>query len=452
MRSATLFCLIVFFACSAFSQEEYQIHGEIGGKGFYSTGDELPFWLSHNKFGRVANTTKVAGFVNFNGERIFNENYKFSFGGTISYLNDLESKIFIDEAYLYIENFYLNFTLGAKLKHVLYDGISTTNENIIWSNNTRNLPGIKISSTNPIWITNNKKLGFTGSWEEYYLGENRYVKHTLLHHKRLLFIYEPSDHWQFKAGIQHSAQWGGISPDQGAQPISIKDYLKIITARNGADDASIYDQENALGNHIGSYEVYATRKFNLFSFQLIYNSIFEDGSGSRLQNFPDGRYGLFFKFIDEKKLVNSLMYEYINLRNQSNSTKFGPDNYFANGPIYRSGYTYNSKVLGIPFIIYDKNLDAITNNKLVVHHFGATGDIKYREYYYPYKFMASYSHNEGTYSRPKLPSGDNQQFLDLFLNLNITKLPVKIGVDMALRIDSHYNPNYGMGLHISHSF
>lgn len=452
MRSSTLFCLIVLFAYSAFSQENYQIHGEIGGEGYYATGEELPFWLYHNKFGKATGSTDLSGFVNFFGSRVYNENYLFSFGAKLRYLNDLESRVFVDEAFLYIQNYYLNFTLGAKEKEVLYDGISATNENLIWSNNTRNLPGLRIATTNPIWITNNKKFGFEGSWEEYYLGENRYVDHTLLHHKRLLLVFEPNNKWLIKAGVQHSAQWGGISPVQGGQPTSVKDYLRIITARNGADDASIYDQQNSLGNHLGSYELYVTRKFNYFSLQFLYNSIFEDGSGSRLENFPDGRYGLYFKFKEEDKLVNSIIYEYINLRNQSHLSKFGADNYFNNGPVYKSGYTYNYSVLGVPFITYDKELDQITNNKLTVHHLGSSGIIKYSDYSYPYKFMASYSHNEGTYGRPQLPNGDNQQYMDLFFNLKITNLPVNIGIDLGARFDSFYDPNFGLGLSLSRKF
>jgi hypothetical protein len=109
-------------------------------------------------------------------------------------------------------------------------------------------------------------------------------------------------------------------------------------------------------------------------------------------------------------------------------------------------------VLGVPFITYDKEQDQITNNKLVVHHLGASGQINYMTYSFPYKFMASYSHNEGTYTRSILPNGDNEQFLDLFLNVNITNLPIDVGFDLALRLDSFYDPTYGLGLSIGRSF
>ena len=43
--------------------------------------------------------------------------------------------------------------------------------------------------------------------------------------------------------------------------------------------------------------------------QFMYNHLFEDGSGRRFNNIPDGRYGVFFRNKDETKLFNALLYE-----------------------------------------------------------------------------------------------------------------------------------------------
>ena len=43
---------------------------------------------------------------------------------------------------------------------------------------------------------------------------------------------------------------------------------------------------------------------------------FEDGSGTRLANFPDGVWGVFFA-PESKKIITSVLYEYIDTTDQS---------------------------------------------------------------------------------------------------------------------------------------
>ena len=131
------------------------------------------------------------------------------------------------------------------------------------------------------------------------------------------------------------------------------------------------DQANALGNHLGSWELYLTKKLNTSQLQFIYNSIFEDGSGSRMANFPDGRYGLFWQAEEKDQLINSIIYEYYNTRDQSHDVnKWGADNYL-NSQFYTRGWSYRDRVIGSPLFTYDSEINKVINNKFSAHHIGS---------------------------------------------------------------------------------
>ena len=61
---------------------------------------------------------------------------------------------------------------------------------------------------------------------------------VLLHHKKLQLIFNFSDSFAVKGGIQHFAQWGGTSESFGSQPESINDYFRIVGGRAGGETAT----------------------------------------------------------------------------------------------------------------------------------------------------------------------------------------------------------------------
>src|SRR5690606_19711908 len=99
------------------------------------------------------------------------------------------------------------------------------------------------------------------------------------------------------------------------------------------------------------------------------------------------------------------LYEYIDTSDQSGKHGIsGRDNYFTNG-IYRSGWTYEKNVIGLPFILFDKNREvtdtttAVLSNRSRAHHVGISGTIKGLQW----KVKSTYAHYLGTYSRPISP-------------------------------------------------
>ena len=143
---------------------------------------------------------------------------------------------------------------------------------------------------------------------------------------------------------------------------------------------------------------------------------FEDGSGTRFWNFPDGVNTLSLSFKDRNRWVTDILYEFVYTRNQSGPLHDRPatdeeveatggqtyvilggeDNYFNNG-VYRSGWTYHGMTIGLPLFLPmfsgdDGIVMGVASNSLVAHHFGIRG-VAARKV--PYKFLFTWSRHYG---------------------------------------------------------
>ncbi|MEG9327952.1 capsule assembly Wzi family protein [Salinimicrobium catena] len=396
------YCFLVIYLLLSTKIFAQKIHfsGEIDIQGLTSAGEELPFWMYSNTRGRVSDNSNFMGVIS--SELSYNPSPVSSLevGSGVFYSDGLSHDIFFDELYLEYNYKWLGVTTGRKQYDELYNGLSASNENILWSLNSRPIPGIQIRTEYPIFFSSRQVFGFEASYSEYRLEAERFMRRANIHHKFFRLIFNSQD-FQFKIGLQHFAQWGGTSKVKGKQPDTLEAYLRIITGKAGTENASIGDQSNALGNHLGGYEIYITKSFAAFNAELIYNHLFDDKSGMRLGNTPDGRYGLFIN-LKEQKWLDSFIYEFYYTKHQSSTTSGAHiwDNYF-NNFLYRSGWTYEERVIGTPFFVpnhYDEEHAAgfirIGNNKFIAHHIGISGKLWSK---YPYRVLTSYRRNYGHY-------------------------------------------------------
>lgn len=449
MIQKTFFVLFSFLSFSGYSQLEFS--GEVNLQGMYSTGEDLPFWMYMNQRGRISENTHAAGWITGRAIYDLGDTSTLEIGAGILYQDGISDRVFLDESYLQFGNTWLEVIGGRKQKPELYRGLSATNENIVWSLNARPLPGLQFRTREPIILFPDAGLGFEASLSEYLLEQDRHVRYARVHHKSLHLVYRPNEDWMIRGGIQHFAQWGGNSETRGPQPEGIKDYLRIFTGRGGGGEALQGDQENALGNHLGSWELYVNKDFPDFRLGFIYNNIFEDGSGSRFANFPDGRYGIYFEDKKKDRLVNAVIYEFSYTRNQSdNVNDWGADNYLGHFMTYNSGWTYEGRILGAPFFTYDENEVMIVNNKFVVHHLGLSGEVSNYWKSYPYTILLTYAHNEGTYRR-KFPFG-NEDALHVFGDLRLLNRPFNLEIQMGSTFNSRKEPIFSTGISIHKSF
>jgi len=413
--------------------------------GIVYSQEESPFWIHSNQRGRIDETTNVSAYLSGKATYQFSRHARLEMGLGGLFHDGFTQKLQIDESYIMLENYWLKAHLGRKQKDELYDGLSASNQNILWSLNPRPLPGISLSLINPVRISEKLGLSIDATLEEFITDDDRYVENTRIHHKSFHVIFDKINNFQVKLGLQHFVQWGGESPDFGKLPGSFSDYLNVFTGKEG-DDTVGGQEANALGNHLGSYEVYLNTSINDYKVEILYNHLFEDGSGRILRNTPDGRYGIFIKSPESDNLINSLMYEFYYTRDQSDDdiTTDGNDNYFNNN-LYRSGWTYESRMIGVPFITLDDERFRISNNKVIVHHVGISGEVGSL----PYKLLTSY----------RLNYGAKGQSLNISKNIISTYLDLKVwqkNFDVNLQLGSDFNsensPNFGAGIQLSKKF
>lgn len=408
MRSSLFFSLC-FFCLSLYSQTRSGYYtAEIGGV----TTDRSPFWLHTNTFGKLTGDTYLWGSVGVGtpfsktDTRAFD--YSFGFEGTGALGGD-KHRIFINQLFGQVR--WQNLVLDVGIVHpkILYDGLSSSNGDMLYSTNSRSLPGINLHTADFIrlpWI--GKWVSFKARYGEYIMIDDRYAgNRTRLHNKMLDIKLTPIPQFSIEAGIDHYAQWGGETPKDGKLPTSLKDYIRVVLIKAGGDDAPA-NEINKLGNHIGNQFLKLKYNAERWGAEFYFDHIFEDGSGEKFRNRPDGLYGLYFTRKKNFKWFKSFVYEFYYTKCQSGPFHNDPvsgviiggnDNYFNNG-IYQSGWTFFGQVIGAPFFTPRTKEEnglvlGIFNNRFHAHHVGLCGDLPA---HIRYKLMVSYSRNYGTHS------------------------------------------------------
>ena len=441
MRIKVFIPLLFLVISSSFAQ--LQFSGNFTGKGIVYSGEESPFWIYSNQRGRVNEESNVSAVLSGLSTYNLSENARFSLGLGALYQDGYIDKLQLDESYLGFDNSWLAIHVGRKQRSELYRGLSASNENILWSLNARPMPGISFQTTRPVYFIKSAGLAFQASLEEFITDDERYVKDTRVHHKSFHLIFDKIPNVEFTVGLQHFAQWAGTSPVFGKLPGSFDDYFKVFTGSGVSEEVGGGNEINALGNHLGSYVAGIKTNIGKYKVEIIYNSLFEDGSGKKLRNTPDGRYGIFIADKEPGKWIDAFMYEFYYTKHQSTTIiqEDYIDNYF-NNSVYRSGWTYETRILGVPLITLDKNRFDINNNTIVAHHFGLDGYIFNKV---PYKFLGTYRKNYGRWGRNNLRNNILSSYLDLNVYQNLFQLNVQLGADFI----SDASPNFGAGLQLS---
>ncbi|MFD1096317.1 capsule assembly Wzi family protein [Salegentibacter chungangensis] len=434
------FFLISFFHLNA---QQFQYSAEVNSEGLFFSKETSPFWLHSNQRGRIDEKTNISGWLNASAKYYLSNTTYFELGAGGLYQDGFTDEFQLDESYVSFNTILFSVIAGRKQKPELYRGLSATNQNILWSLNARPLPGLQVYTPEPVFLNGKDGVGFKASLAEYLTDDERYVDDTRIHHKSLHLVYKASGKFQITAGLQHFVQWGGTSPDFGKLPAGFDDYLNIFTGKEG-DDSVDGQEANALGNHLGSYEIYLDTQLAGYKVQLLYNHLFEDGSGRVLRNTPDGRYGIYIEDIHQEKWVTALMYELYYTKNQSaaSPTSDGRDNYFNNN-LYRSGWTYENRILGVPFITLDEDRFRVANNTVLVHHLGISGKAWSN---FPYKLLLSYRKNYGVKGGSAAAKNNIlSTYLDVELFRNVVDLNLLLGSDFI----SDDSPNFGVGVRLS---
>ncbi|NND88387.1 MAG: hypothetical protein HKM28_03970 [Flavobacteriaceae bacterium] len=397
MKFTSLLCAL--FCIISIQAQNIEINATTEIAGLFSNDDENPFWTYRNTnrtFG-AGTSLAVIGDVEMN-YAIGNANLS---GGVAGYYrNGVSDEFQRRDLYVGFENSWLRITAGAKKQEEVLNGLTTSNKNFLWSGNARPLPGLLIEANEPVRISNT----FSIDWGlgHYVLNDDRYVDNPRVHYKRLQLNVNLSEKSMLKARLQHFAQWAGTSPTEGKLLSNLGAYYDVFLAKRSDQQTEVGEQINAIGNHLGSYFLEYNLSTQSSIFSVYHEHPFEDGSGTRLANFPDGIWGISLE-MKEPKLLDAIVYEYVDTSDQSGDTSMvsGSDGYFGNG-VYRSGWTYEDQVIGLPFILLDPEVvindrnSKFTSNRTRAHHLGATGTYKR----FAWKAKASYVTFLGRFQRP----------------------------------------------------
>ncbi|MDR0983142.1 MAG: capsule assembly Wzi family protein [Culturomica sp.] len=411
MRRVALIITIITLSFLEISAQETlrEITYKTSIEGFAATKDVLPFWSVTNRYGITPESN--GGLVNLGVFSDFSGNHRFKLAYGISasgYVSNEDNKLQLDQIYMSGMWRRLRLDLGMIHRKIEFGGISASNGNIVYSNNSRSQPGYNLSSDYITLPLGEDVLSFRFNWSDYMMIDDRYVEHALLHNKSLFLKIKPANKWEIILGLEHFAEWAGDSPRYGKQPSSLMDYARIFLSQSGGDGATPSDSINSLGNHLGREHLQVNYLHNDFTLTFYHDRPFEDGSGLGLRNIPDGIYGIYYGSKNVEQWLSDVIYEFFYTKYQSGryhdingKIKGGIDNYFNNGE-YRSAWTYYGRTIGLPLITpvapNDKGITlGVFNNRLIAHHVGIKG---YAFRRLPYKFMCTYSLNYGTYSDP----------------------------------------------------
>jgi len=443
----------LFISFQIYAQND-TIKYDVGIIGVTSTGKNAPFWLQSKSYGKIVSESQSADLI-LGISKDFGKNtrlFDYGFNANLM-LQTYDNKT--------ITNFH---ELYAKFRFSVFDLIIGSREEILgnqdstlscggflFSQNAQPMPKVTIGIEHFTAIPfTNGFIEIKGALSHGWFSKSAYEQGAYLHHKYAYIKFGGKLPVHIQYGLDHAAMWGGNIPGLGKQPVSFNDYKTIFFGHSGGSDAPTGEQINALGNHIISQSMKLDVNISDFIINSYWQNISEDGPIREIwntMNLPDGLWGISIRNA-KFPFVKGILYEYLNTTDQSGPYHDkdgiiygGADSYFKNY-IYHSGWTYNSRIIGTPFISNPtfNSIGEITflNNRVQVHHFGIEGDISR----YQYRLLSSFSKNYGSYGSPTELKRNTSLLLEV--KKEYTKLyNIEFGCSVAADFGTLYGNSLG---------
>ena len=444
-----------------------------------TTGEYMPFWARTGEDGILP--VRSSGLITAGADMSYRapQDIFFEAGGNIAGTLSMKSPLNNTPAYAFVDRLYISagwkmfrMDVGLKPRHGDLGDLSITRGDMMLSGNSRNLPGINLSS-DWIYLENGRWFGFKGNLAHYHLFDNRCTQNPMLHDKSVAVRIAADRRIELMAGFHHYAHWGGVSEVYGTYPFSVEDYIKVFFARRGDENDSLSDQLNVFGNHLGNEWARVIYRMDDYTLTFQYDKPFEDNSGMLFKNFPDGVWTLQLSGNDSDALVTDVTCEYINttwqsgdahdrpateeeMKNQDPNDPYygkiilgGMDNYFNNSH-YHSGWTHYGRTMGLPLMTpampdEDGICHGVVNTRVKGYNLG----IKGLAAHIPYKFRATYTENLGTYRNP-FPDKPWQLSIALEASFNKENFPATFTVGLYGDIGELYQDSIGLTLKIAY--
>lgn len=454
--------LMLLLPIWALSQEEDSVkvfqQAEVGFGLLATSPKALPFWMKHNNSGRFTDAQAGALYsqLHYSGNselaKWLKPSWEFeglvSAGNNGSYASIIQANVSVGLPLVTISG-------GVDEEFFGLNDSTLSVGNLFYGNNARPIPKLRIQTNG--WVASpvlSKLLSFKAYLAHGWFDSDRTQSKAFLHQKYLYGRMQLfNSRLSLVAGLNHSAQWGGQNLSQESfQPTGFKNYARIFLGMSGGGDALQTDQNNALGNHLGSYDLRGSYKFKNFTLANYWQFLWEDSSGLTPFNWRDGMVGLSLK-LHQSGWVDRFVIEVVRTNDQD-AYKVGedgvpfiePDHFFNNG-VYNSGWTYGDRIIGSPmFLIFDVENSArnIVQNKINAFNIGIGGSFNALTYTLKYTDFK----NNGTVFKP-LETSLYVKVVDLNLQYSINKHS-----SLGLRANyqqSNFESGSNFGLHLSYS-
>ena len=370
------------------------------------SGTNAPFLSTANQYDRYSfapNSLTLWGTAHkdIKNTRNFDYGFGLELDGNVA---QRETRFFADEYYIQGKMYFLNMYIGAKQEVFGNQDPELSSGGILWSENSRPIPKISIETNGYVDVPYTKGyLAVEGGLSHGWFDNNAYMKDLLLHQKYASIKIGGPFPLNLNYGIQHVAQWGGVSAQYGSMPVTLDNYLRIFLGKSGSSTASQSDQINTLGNHILSQNLGLDLNLKSVKISLYWQNLTEDPPFNFItstMNVQDGLWGMSVR-IPTFKLFHSFVLEYMSTTDQSGPWHDldgviygGADGYFQNDQIPQ-GWSYKGMTIGTPWITSPKyNQDgslSTTNNLVRLYYFSGKGEINSLNY----KMTLAYSENFG---------------------------------------------------------
>ncbi|MDR0845005.1 MAG: capsule assembly Wzi family protein [Tannerella sp.] len=419
MRQLQIFILFLFLMQGFFygvAQEkeadgtDYTMY-RLKTSGSLSSGGQTPFWLTGNRYGIVPlaanNGYLQAGLFH---RQPLGHGWEWQAGLDMVAATPRYRKVYVQQIFGTLAYRWIHLNIGSRGDADYYRSMldyRLSSGDMGLSTNSRPIPEINLYI--PHFVT----LPFTGGWlhgkgnfavgrsfdtdylRSFARANQTCVKNVLWHNKSLyLNVKDTRNDFpvSMTLGIQHIAQWGGISTDPrlGVQPHALSDFLRIIFGKAGDSNASLSDQINALGAHYGTYDFRLNYAKQNWAVSAYYQHLFSDASGIEFKNGWDGLKGVQLD-LPTFPWLHKAVIEYVTTLHQSGPFHFiefdhdkypgmggGGDNYYNNGE-YTTGASYFNRGLGSPLLLspeYNTNgTPGFNHTRIRAWHLGTEGNL-----------------------------------------------------------------------------
>ncbi len=423
-----LFFLLIVLSFSGKATENpntYQLN--LSSHAQFSSQEYQSFWFNANRFGMFDDRSYNAVGILSGSRKMDNESlWDWGFGVDVLGRAGFQNEGYLHQAYFETQLGPIQFMAGRKeqTRGETFENLSSGS--LAMSAHARPIPRLELSMPEFFEVPYTfGLLHIKGHFAHGWLNDDRYAMNAYFHDKSAYAKIQFTPDLEFYKGIVHLSIWGGETERDGELPSSFSDFMRVIVARKGAEDAPA-NEVNALGYHSGIYDWGIKWNHNKRQYHLYYQHVFTDGSGMNYKNFGDGLFGLGVKNPFSFPYITDVVYEIMNSRDQSGPGISDPrendwpdfceepncgfryngrDNYY-NNSIYRSGLSYYGYAIGSPLFLTQRQLDFVdediktysdayfVSNRNLAHHLGIKGQLSNS---FSYRLLATYVKYYGTY-------------------------------------------------------